>query len=76
MLERAAIAVIILADGLGKRLGNMEKALIPIRDMTLIEHITKVLDPLVGEIIVSARNEAQTRVLEPLVGGRDVVVDG
>ena len=70
MLERAAIAAIILAGGRGKRLGNVEKALTPIRDTTLIEHVIEVLDPLVDEIIVSAKDEAQARVLQPLLGGR------
>ena len=69
-------SAVILAGGRGKRMGNVEKALIPIKDMTLIEHIIEVLDPLVDEIVVSARDEEQARVLEPLVGGRDVVVDG
>ncbi|MDF1558313.1 MAG: molybdenum cofactor guanylyltransferase [ANME-2 cluster archaeon] len=73
MVERAAV---ILAGGCGRRLGNVEKALIPIRDKTLIEHVIEVLDPLVDEIIVSARDEEQAQVLEPLVGGRVVVVDG
>ena len=68
-------SAVILAGGRNKRMGNVEKALIPIKDMTLIEHIIEVLDPLVDEIVVSARDDEQAAVLELLVGGRDVVVD-
>ena len=68
-------SAVILAGGRGRRMGDVEKALIPIKDMTLIEHIIEVLDPLVDEIVVSARDDEQAAVLEQLVGGRNVVVD-
>lgn len=66
---------LILAGGRGRRLKGVEKALIPCKGGTLIEHIIAVLDPLVDDIVVSVRDGGQMDALEPYIGDCCAVVD-
>jgi len=68
-------STIILAGGRGKRLGYKEKALIPINGKPIIEHTIEVLEGVVDEIIVSARDDRQKQLLEEYTTGRIIVVD-
>ena len=63
-------STIILAGGLGKRLGYKEKALIPINGKPIIEHTIEVLEEVVDEIIVSVRDDRQKQLLEEYTTGR------
>lgn len=68
-------SVLILAGGQGRRLGYMEKALIPFGNKTLIEHIMESFENLVDDIIISVRDEKQKEKLEPYIGNRTIVTD-
>lgn len=65
----------ILAGGRGRRLGYKEKALIPIGNRTILDHIIDVLDQVVDEIIVSVRDREQEAILQPYAKGRTIVID-
>ncbi|MBN2488420.1 MAG: molybdenum cofactor guanylyltransferase [Methanosarcinaceae archaeon] len=66
---------LILAGGRARRLENKEKALIPFRGKTVIEHTIDVLEELSDEIIVSIRDDKQKHVLTDFVGNLTMVVD-
>jgi molybdopterin-guanine dinucleotide biosynthesis protein A len=66
---------LILAGGRARRFENKEKALIPFRGKTVIEHTIDVLEELSDEIIVSIRDDNQKHVLTDFVGNRTMVVD-
>jgi molybdopterin-guanine dinucleotide biosynthesis protein A len=72
MIKRSSI---VLAGGRGKRLNNLEKALIPLKGSTMIEQIIKVINPLVDEIVISVRDERQQTLIQPYVEDRTIVVD-
>ena len=78
---RNGVTCIILAGGLGKRMGDKNKALIPFENSTLIEHAIQSIQPQVDEIIISANQdlsrlsklgfpviEDQTKNQGPLIG--------
>lgn len=48
------IAAVILAGGGGRRLGGMDKALLPLAGKPLLMHVLKRLRPLSGRILLSA----------------------
>ena len=48
---------IILAGGLGKRFGGINKALIQLFDKPLIEHVINALRPQVDKILISANRD-------------------
>jgi molybdopterin-guanine dinucleotide biosynthesis protein A len=66
---------LILTGGRGIRLGCKEKALIPIKGRTILEHIIGELEQAVDEIIISARDDEQKRILEEYTHGRKIVTD-
>ena len=68
-------SVLILAGGQGSRFGYMEKALIPLGDKTLIEHMIESFENSINDIIISVRDEKQKEKLEPYVGNRTIVTD-
>jgi molybdopterin-guanine dinucleotide biosynthesis protein A len=68
-------SALILAGGSGKRLNYREKALIPIMGRTMIEHILEKLDPIVDQVIISVRDEAQKSLLEKYTPDRIMVPD-
>lgn len=72
MTDRSSL---ILAGGRGKRMGQREKALIPFRGKTIIEHTIDVVKDVVEEIVVSLRNEEQKTLLSRYVGGSTMVAD-
>lgn len=51
------LACIILAGGEGRRLGGVNKALIPYQEKTLIEHLIASLEPQVKHFVISANND-------------------
>ena len=51
------ITCIILAGGQSKRMGGNNKALIPFKNHTLIEHVIEVIQPQVDRIIISANQD-------------------
>lgn len=60
---------LILAGGMGSRLGYREKALIDIKGRPLIVLVMKNLRNVVDTIIISVRDETQGKMLEPFLPG-------
>ena len=53
------ITGIILAGGIGRRMGGMDKGLIPFRGKPLVAHALERLQPQVDEILVNANRELE-----------------
>ena len=68
-------SALILAGGRSRRMGFKDKALIPIGDETILEHVIKSLDGVVDEIIISMRDATQQELLNDYTQGHDVVLD-
>jgi molybdopterin-guanine dinucleotide biosynthesis protein A len=66
---------ILLAGGLGTRLGGREKALLSLNDNTFIGNTLQVLDRVCDETIISFRDESQLRQFGTYVCGRKTVLD-
>lgn len=54
MIARDEIAAVILAGGRGRRLGGVEKGLLPFRGRPLVSHVIDGVRPHVGTVMVSA----------------------
>lgn len=68
-------SALILAGGRSRRMGFKEKALLPIGDKTILEHVIDALDGVVDEIIISMRDTPQQELLNDYIQGHDVVLD-
>ncbi|MCD4703139.1 MAG: molybdenum cofactor guanylyltransferase [Methanosarcinaceae archaeon] len=66
---------LILAGGLGKRLGFAEKGLIHLEGRTLIEQIINTLAPITDEIIISLRDRSQQEQFRRHLSDHKVVFD-
>src|SRR3569832_1814131 len=71
MITRDEIGAVILAGGRGRRKDGIEKGLLPFRGRPLVSHAIDVVEPHVGELIVSANR----RVDEYAALGAMVVMD-
>jgi molybdopterin-guanine dinucleotide biosynthesis protein A len=54
----AAVSGIVLAGGLGRRMGGVDKGLQPLRGKPMVQWVLERLRPQVGEIIVNANQNA------------------
>jgi molybdopterin-guanine dinucleotide biosynthesis protein A len=54
------VSGIVLAGGLGRRMGGVDKGLQPLRGRPMVEHVLARLSPQVGEIIINANQNAET----------------
>lgn len=54
------ITGVILAGGQGKRLGGVDKGLVPLHGKPLIEHVIAALQPQVGSLLISANRNRET----------------
>lgn len=54
------ITGVILAGGQGKRLGGVDKGLVPLQGKPLIEHVIAALQPQVGSLLISANRNRET----------------
>jgi molybdopterin-guanine dinucleotide biosynthesis protein A len=52
------ISGIILAGGLGRRMGGVDKGLQPLRGKPMVQHVIERLAPQVGEIVINANQNA------------------
>ena len=68
-------SALILAGGRSRRMGFKEKALLPIGDKTILEHVINSLNGVVDEIIISMRDTPQQELLKTYTQGHDVVLD-
>jgi molybdopterin-guanine dinucleotide biosynthesis protein A len=57
-VSASAISGIVLAGGLGRRMGGVDKGLQPLRGKPMVEHVLARLSPQVGEIIINANQNA------------------
>lgn len=53
------ITGVILAGGQGKRLGGVDKGLVPLQGKPLIEHVIAALQPQVGSLLISANRNRE-----------------
>ena len=69
------ISGIVLAGGLGRRMGGVDKGLQPLHGKAMIEHVLARLAPQVGEIFINANQNLERygafghRVVSDRVGG-------
>src|SRR5258708_15164674 len=52
------VSGIVLAGGLGRRMGGVDKGLQPLRGKPMVEHVLALLSPQVNEIILNAKQNA------------------
>nr|WP_255362043.1 molybdenum cofactor guanylyltransferase MobA [Bordetella sp. N] len=52
------MAGLILAGGRGARMGEVDKGLVPLQGVPLVEHVIRILTPQVARLIVSANRNA------------------
>jgi molybdopterin-guanine dinucleotide biosynthesis protein A len=55
-----AVSGVVLAGGLGRRMGGVDKGLQPLRGKPMVQHVLERLAPQVGEIIINANQNAAT----------------
>lgn len=53
------ITAVILAGGQGSRLGGLDKGLIQLRKISLVQHVINHIEPQVAEIIISANRNLE-----------------
>lgn len=58
MIARADVTGVILCGGEGRRMGGVQKALLPLHGQPLVAHVAARLAPQVARIVVSANEEA------------------
>jgi molybdopterin-guanine dinucleotide biosynthesis protein A len=58
-VSASAISGIVLAGGLGRRMGGVDKGLQPLRGKPMVEHVLARLSPQVDEIIINANQNAE-----------------
>ncbi|HEY3074952.1 MAG TPA: molybdenum cofactor guanylyltransferase MobA [Burkholderiales bacterium] len=69
------ISGVILAGGLGRRMGGVDKGLQPLRGKAMVEHVLARLAPQVDEIVINANQNLERyaafghRVVSDRVGG-------
>lgn len=68
-------SALILAGGRGRRLGNMEKALMNCEGSSLLERTINILDSIVDEVLVSVRDEEQEKEFRAYACGKQMVRD-
>jgi molybdopterin-guanine dinucleotide biosynthesis protein A len=65
--NHAHIAAVILAGGLGRRMGGVDKGLLPFADSTLVQQVIARVVPQVDEVLLSTPNTAYARFGYPLI---------
>lgn len=69
------ITGVILAGGQGKRLGGVDKGLVPLHEKPLVEYVINVLRPQVGRLVISANRNQEAYaaygfpVIADVIGG-------
>jgi molybdopterin-guanine dinucleotide biosynthesis protein A len=74
-IPRNEVTGIVLAGGQGRRMGGVDKGLVPLDDRPLIVHVLERLAPQVGDVIINANQNIERyrafgyRVVTDAVGG-------
>lgn len=67
---------LVLAGGMGRRMGGIDKALVPLNGRALLAHVVERLRPQVSELLVNANGDPARfagfgdRVIEDVIGDR------
>ena len=75
VIARIDVTGIVLAGGLGRRMGGVDKGLVELDGMPMVAHVIARLAPQVGEILVNANQNAERygalghRVVPDALGG-------
>src|SRR5260370_13622257 len=64
----AAVSGLVLAGGLGRRMGGVDKGLQLLRGKPMVEWVLERLAPQVGEILINATQNLEERSEERRVG--------
>lgn len=70
-----SITGIVLAGGMGRRMGGVDKGLVPFQGKPLVEHVLERLRPQVSEVLINANRETDTyagfghQVIPDAIGG-------
>ena len=75
MIRRIDITGIVLAGGQGRRMGGIDKGLVPLAGRPLVAHVIERLAPQVGALVINANQNVERyrafghRVVPDAVGG-------
>ena len=58
-LERSDITGIVLAGGMGRRMGGVDKGLVELESRPMVAHVLERLAPQVGSVLINANQNAQ-----------------
>jgi len=68
LLEGQTIGAVVLAGGLARRMGGIDKGLVEIKGKSMVQYTLDVLEPMVDAVVVNAnRNMEVYRTLGPKV---------
>lgn len=59
MIEQHSITGLVLAGGLGTRMGQVDKAMLPLHGQSLLQHIVQRLAPQVGLLAINANTPTE-----------------
>ena len=59
-MNKDNITGLILAGGKARRMGGIDKGLVPLKGEPMIKHVIKRLNPQVSEILINANREIET----------------
>jgi molybdenum cofactor guanylyltransferase len=71
VMSAPAITGIVLAGGRGRRMGTVDKGLVPLHGRPMVAHVIERLVPQVGEILINANQH----VVEYMALGHPVIPD-
>jgi molybdopterin-guanine dinucleotide biosynthesis protein A len=60
---RESVTGLVLAGGLGRRMGGEDKGLVPIAGRPMVEHVLAALRPQVGTVLINANRNAERYAL-------------
>ena len=59
IVQPAEVTAVILAGGRGRRMGGVDKGLVEINNLPLIEHALSAMSPQVGQLIINANRNIE-----------------
>ena len=74
-MDRSAVTGLILAGGLGRRMGGVDKGLQMLRGETMVAHVLKRLAPQVDALLINANQNADAYAALGDAYGASVVAD-
>lgn len=74
-MNRRDRAAIVLAGGVGKRIGGLDKPLLEIFGVPMLKHVMDAISQVCDEIVVSVGNDQQRIKIENILGDTIVVCD-